>query len=301
MSSDHETQHASGTHVALVSGGKDSTAAAHAAVRFGPADLLVYLDTGTGLTENREYVETLADALGVQLWTLRTEESYAELVREHGFPGPSRHFLMYQRLKERQLCKLAAVTGDDLHLWTGIRRFESDRRMSHVEPEGERGNGRWYWHAPLCDWHDGDPEEYITRFDLPRNPLWETLGRSGDCYCGAYGNREELLDLRAVGADDRADSLESLESETDTGTEKDLWAWASLAEFEQRAARAEADDGQTTLCSTCGLRADGGETDEERRERLSDVRNAPDPMPLAEAKRSDAELNAESGQDGGER
>lgn len=238
------------THVALVSGGKDSTAAAHAAVRFGPADILVYLDTGTGLDANREWCETLADHLDTQLWTLRTNEDYAELVRENGFPGPSRHFLMYQRLKERQLCKLAAVTGGDLHLWTGIRRQESDRRMRHVDPEGERGDGRWFWHAPLCDFPDHRVPDYLEAFDLPRNPLWETLGRSGDCYCGCYGTREELLDLRAVGGDDVAEWLETLEAEVaDDQREHGRWAWASM----DKADWAEADDDQLTLCSACGV------------------------------------------------
>jgi len=249
-------------HVALCSGGKDSTAATHAAMRWGPCEEVVYLDTGTGIPENREYVEDLCEHFGWSFRVMETPESYEELVREHGFPGPSRHFIMYQRLKERQLCTLAAETGGDLHLWTGIRRFESDRRMSHVTPESERGDGRWYWRAPLCEWHDGEPEDYITRFNLPRNPLWSTLGRSGDCYCGCYGNREELLDLRAVGADDRADFLESLEDElTDIrDDEKCRWAWASLSDQDQRAVRAEQDDAQMALCSSCGVpQTDGGE------------------------------------------
>jgi len=58
--SDGETDR--GNHVALVSGGMDSAVAAHVSVRWGPADLLVYLDTGTGLDANREYVEEFADA-----------------------------------------------------------------------------------------------------------------------------------------------------------------------------------------------------------------------------------------------
>jgi len=45
----------------------DSAVAAHVSVRWGPADLLVYLDTGTGLDANREYVEEFADAVGAQL------------------------------------------------------------------------------------------------------------------------------------------------------------------------------------------------------------------------------------------
>lgn len=259
------------THTVLVSGGRDSTAAAHAAVRYGPADLLLYLDTGTGLTANREYVETLADYLGVQLWTLRTPESYRDLVLEHGFPGPSRHFLFYQKLKERQLCKLAAVAGGSLHLWTGIRRLESARRLRHVEPEGERGDGRWYWHAPLCEWPDSRVTDYIEQFDLPENDLWSILGRSGDCYCGCYGSPEEKLDLRAAGCDDHADWLNALEADVEVDgpeKERERWAWGALSDAEQKAERAKRDSQQVTLCSTCDAPSapeypvtDGGDSD----------------------------------------
>lgn len=242
-------------HVALVSGGMDSTVAAARAVEIAPKiDLLAYLDTGTGLDANREYVETLADALGVQLWTLRTHVDYEDRVREHGFPGPSRHAIMYRSLKERQIGKLATVTGDrELVLWTGVRSSESARRMAHVERVQE--TDRWTWVAPIHDWGKGDCRDYLDAEELPRNDLWSTLGRSGDCYCGCFGTREELLDLEAVGEGDHAEWLRSLEEETDADDETALWAWASLSAHEQRAERVSG-DGQMTLCSTCGLRAE---------------------------------------------
>jgi 3'-phosphoadenosine 5'-phosphosulfate sulfotransferase (PAPS reductase)/FAD synthetase len=231
-------------------------------MRFGPCEQVVYLDTGTGVPANREYVRDLCNRFDWPLRVMETPESYAAQVREHGFPGPSRHFIMYQRLKERQLCSLAAEYDRDVHYWTGIRRMESDRRMRHVEPESERGNGRWFWRAPLCNWPDGGPEEYVHRFDLPRNSLWDTLGRSGDCFCGCFGSPEELLDLRAVGADGLADWLRDLEAEAEAeGHEGERARWAGHA-YEKHDWAAE-DDGQLTLCSSCGvdydsLRADGG-------------------------------------------
>lgn len=254
-------------HVALCSGGKDSTAATHAAMRFGPCELVVYLDTGTGAPENLEYIRRLCDRFDWPLRVMETPESYEDLVVENGFPGPSRHFIMYQRLKERQLCQLAAETDRELHLWTGIRRHESDRRMRHVEPESERGNGRWFWRAPLCDWHDREPERYISRFRLPRNPLWDTLGRSGDCFCGCFGSPEELLDLRAIGSDDLADDIRELEELAQSAghaDEKSRWAWGGMTGVEQRAERADGRD--MTLCSSCGVDypiADGGTADSE--------------------------------------
>ncbi len=237
------------THVALCSGGMDSTVATHAAVRFGPADLVVHLDTGTGLDENEQYVRRLAREIGAQPWTLGTHEDYETIVAEHGFPGPSRHGIIYRRLKERQIQKLAA-TVDELHCWTGVRSLESDRRMRTVEPEGDHDGGRWYWHAPIHDWTKDDCRRYIDRFDLPRNPLWDTLGRSGDCFCGCFGSREELLDLRAAECDYHAEWLEELEGSVEIGDETGRWAWASMSHSEQRAERVDED--QMRLCSTCG-------------------------------------------------
>lgn len=89
-----------GTHVALCSGGMDSAVATHVAVRWGPCDTVVHLDTGTGIDANEEYVRSLARTLDAQPWTLGTQVDYADVVREHGFPGPSRHRLMYRRLKD---------------------------------------------------------------------------------------------------------------------------------------------------------------------------------------------------------
>lgn len=239
-------------HVALVSGGMDSTVAAAVSKDVAPTvDVLAYLDTGTGLDSNREYVEDLGDALGLPVWTLRTPESYAERVRENGYPGPSRHGIMYRTLKERQLSKLAKGR-DDLVLWTGVRSHESERRMANVE--GIQEADRWTWVAPIHDWTKQDCRAFLDQRDLPENDLWNTLGRSGDFFCGCYGSREELLDLEALGFDDHADWLRNLDTKTDDETA--LWAWASLSENEQRAARV--DDDQMALCSTCAV-PDGGE------------------------------------------
>lgn len=237
------------THVALVSGGKDSAVAAREAVGDGPARLLVYLDTRTGLEENRKYCEDLADHLGVQLWTLRTHESYEDAVRKHSFPGPSRHGIMYRKLKERQLDELNAISEGRLHLWTGVRSRESDQRMAHVQEVYEAR--RWTWHAPIHDYTSRDVDRHIRRRDLPHNDLWDTLGRSGDCYCGCFGSREELLDLEAVGHGDHADWIRNLEDDVEAPDEKGKWAWGSLSDIERRKERV--DDDQLTLCSHCNL------------------------------------------------
>jgi len=144
----------------------------------GPADLLVYLDTGTGLDANREYVEEFADAVGAAVdapdaGVLRGPR------RDRRLSGPAEHGRMYRKLKERQIGRLATLSGgrgntSDLHLWTGVRRQESERRMANVTPEQD--GPRWTWHAPIHDWSKQDCREYVDRFDLPQNDLWDDLG-----------------------------------------------------------------------------------------------------------------------------
>jgi len=167
---------------------------------------------------------------------------------------------MYRKLKERQIGRLATLSGgrgntSDLHLWTGVRRQESERRMANVTPEQD--GPRWTWHAPIHDWSKQDCREYVDRFDLPQNDLWDDLGRSGDCFCGCFGSPEEKIDLEAAGHVDHADWLRNLERDADADDERGRWAWGALTDAEARAERIDA--GQMTLCSTCGAVPDGGE------------------------------------------
>ena len=237
------------TDYALVSGGRASSVAAHIAIEHGPAKVAVHIDTGTGLDANREYVEKLADTFGWTLITIRTREDYEDTVSEYGFPGPGQHSKMYNLLKRRPLERLKAISEGTVGLWTGVYRAESDRRMGYVDPivDGDR----WTWYAPMYDWVPEDFETYVDAAGIPESDIWTELGRSGDCFCGAFATREELVDLEAAGYGDHADWLRNLETSVETGDQTEIWAWGSLSEVEQRGERHRRDVDQPTLCSGC--------------------------------------------------
>jgi len=251
------------TDYALVSGGKASAVAAHAAIEHGPAKVAVHLDTRTGLDRNQEYIEELAETFGWTLMTLRTRVSWEDEVEQVGMPGPQHHGKMFNILKRRPLERLKVISQGEVGLWTGVYRKESQNRMGYVEPIDE--GDRWIWVSPLHDWDPADFDRYVEAAGIPENPIWTELGRSGDCFCGAYANREELIDLEAAGYGDHADYIRSVEDRIDIGNEKEIWGWASLSDVERRGERMERDTGQMKLCSSCNPQypvAEGGGSSE---------------------------------------
>lgn len=208
-------------------GGTDSVAATHAAMTFGPAEEVVFLHTRTDPANSYSAIDATVDWIREWCrdndWPFRVvyaPVAFDEIVAENGHPGPSRHFLMYRRLKDRPIDERNTEIDGDLHCWTGIRRFESDNRMEVAEPEGERGDGRWYWRSPLVNFTDERVEEYLRRFDLQPAPVVQELGRSADCFCGCFGDRGELVDLAAAGFEEHAEWLDGLETPDDVPREQ---------------------------------------------------------------------------------
>lgn len=181
----------------LFSGGNDSLVATHYSMSRGYTDEVLYLDTGTGLEENKEYIKEVCEN---REWPLRVEETpvdYKEKVLEYGFPNPSQHSWYYRYLKERQLGKIATECDEKPHFYTGVRKSESRRRMKNVDSEVKETD-RWFWHSPISDFTEEDCDEYIEEYDLSRSEIVKNIHRSGDCFCGAFAHRdEELIDLEA--------------------------------------------------------------------------------------------------------
>lgn len=242
-------------HVALCSGGKDSIVATHASMVFGPCEEVVFLDTRTGpenehsaIDDTISWLSEWCESNGWRFTVSRPPVGFEEIVSEHGFPGPSRHFLLYRRLKDRAISAHNSSINADCHYWTGIRRHESENRMQVAEPDGERGSGRWYWHSPIVNFTDERKEDYIRRFNLRPVPAAESVGRSVDCWCGCFGDPNELIDLEVAGYPEHADWLRNLETPDDVPKRHQQWAGYNYDKSDW----AEKDDLQTTLCGSCG-------------------------------------------------
>jgi len=249
-------------HFALFSGGNDSLASTHYSMEKYDIDFVVYLDTNTGLPENREFVERVCEQYDWPLAVLSSPVTLKEFAlgtedrQALGFPGPAIHSWAYQYLKERQLQAITTHVDSTPKFYTGLRSHESDRRMSNVTGERQEA-GRWVWVSPLHDWRDERVDEYRVKHDLPISPVVDAIGRSGDCYCGAYAHRDtELAELEAHYPAHAAWIKlleEQVQKELGTDEEYSYWGFGGLSEKELRAKMAQDDANQMSLCSSCDV------------------------------------------------
>jgi 3'-phosphoadenosine 5'-phosphosulfate sulfotransferase (PAPS reductase)/FAD synthetase len=256
----------------LFSGGNDSSTLMDLMVRLGVATHAIHANTTIGIEETRQFVRDRCQDLGVPLLEELPPQSFAELVLEQGFPGPAMHFKMYQRLKERCLrqARRKLVTNprkERVLFIAGRRRAESARRSDI--PENERV-GSTIWASPIANWEKSDLEEYREVFGLPRNPVADALGMSGECLCGAFAEVGELDRIRHHHPE-VADEIEMLEAQLlAKGTvpeEKCMWGWGAY--------RGDAKPSKSgPLCSSCDFRSDPTkrlDLDEESQAKVSDA------------------------------
>lgn len=205
------------SHVfALFSGGHDSLCSTHLASRHPRFSAVVHINTEIGIERTREFARQTCRDYGWPLLELKPprppfqdkfgqpwgepgQTAYEAMVCRWGFPGPSGHRIMYQRLKERclrQLIREHRQPGRAIVLVTGVRKQESKKRMGYVVRE-QVMEGR-IWAAPLAEWGEEDKRLYRESEGLPTNDVAKRLCMSGECTCGSYARPEELAEIRAV-------------------------------------------------------------------------------------------------------
>lgn len=206
----------------------------------GKAPVGIYLDTRIGVPLNRFYVEQLTDWAGVQLWTLRTDESFLEWLRRDGAPGGGAHQEVRNELKDRQVSKL--TTSSDFPIYVlGIAADESDTRAGF---DKVRKMDRHVEVYPVHRLTRKERAEIILRSDCPNNPLWAHPDVITDCGCLANGDPSELrktIDLFPAFGQRLKEWEESIDHDGLKGT----LGWDGLTAEEQRAKQQNQE--QTTL------------------------------------------------------
>lgn len=172
------------------SGGHDSLVSTHIASQHPRFSGVFHANTTIGIAETRAHMRATCQQFGWELKEYYPPRSYKEMCVQYGFPGPGAHRYCYINLKERSIMSLLrdhkTHRKDRVMLVTGVRAAESERRVGNVEVV--RRQGALVWVAPCIDFTDDDKESYINEHNLPRNPVVEQIGMSGECLCGAFAN-----------------------------------------------------------------------------------------------------------------
>jgi 3'-phosphoadenosine 5'-phosphosulfate sulfotransferase (PAPS reductase)/FAD synthetase len=122
--------------------------------------------------------------------------AYEEFVLNYAFPGPPQHVRMYQRLKGRSIegfvrdTKRGHKRTATVMILSGIRHDESKVRAGYKRAVSKVGSQIWV--NPFYYATGEDFEAYRQEFGLPRNPIKDKVGISGECCCGAYAGEQEI-------------------------------------------------------------------------------------------------------------
>lgn len=239
---------------ALFSGGHDSlcsTAIAATDARFRG---VVHINTGIGIEETRQFVR---DTCAAQDWPLTEvhapEGKYEEMVLTRGgFPyGTASHNSMLFYLKQQPLSRWMRTVAGIVGLVTGIRKQESVRRMGAGISVPVRADGRKRWVSPILEWSKVDCNAFIEAEGLPRNPVVDTLHRSGECLCGALARPEEIHDI-ALWYPATAARIQELERECEArGIVACVWAGRDARRLHPDQLGLFPKSGLAPLCTSC--------------------------------------------------
>ncbi len=176
------------------SGGKDSTVALHLARKVFGDVIAVYVDTGVDFPQTREYVEEMAEKLGVKLIVAYAGVREALRTRE----PPSHDNRWCTGLKLEALSTTLKRLGERLIVVTGDRDAESEARSKRppLRWESEDGQERLVV-SPLKQWSTLLLQLYADIENIPLNPLYDAGFYRLGCYmCPALRSWERMLLLR---------------------------------------------------------------------------------------------------------
>jgi phosphoadenosine phosphosulfate reductase len=160
------------------SGGKDSLVALDLAERVGIKEA-IFVDTTIEFEETLEYLELVKDFYDIQLKIVRAPIEFFDIIEVFGMP--SRRFRWCcDVFKFGPLAEYAQENGIQGFI-TGLRREESNKRRNYKKID-RNPLVPYLQINPLLNWTEEDIWNYIKKYNLPPNPLYEHFDRLG-CWC----------------------------------------------------------------------------------------------------------------------
>ncbi len=184
------------------SGGKDSLVALHLALQLKPDIPVLFVNTGIEFPESLEYIEQLKEDWKLNnFYEANAKVNFWRLTEEQGLPVAGRGNTTFMsdlseqagvklsnscchRMKEtpaRQFYREHKTEG----VVTGLRVSESMMRKMNFADYGALRYSSTYgtlisW--PLYAWLDDDIFNYIDRYELPQNPIYEMGYKRVGCW-----------------------------------------------------------------------------------------------------------------------
>jgi len=183
----------------LLSGGKNSIVVAHFVATNFPEQFggCVFTNTGFGSHETREFVIQYCLEMGWKLFMTwpKEEERFYNVVMRYGFGGPGNHNLVMGYLKHHSWRQfIADHKVENPCLISGVFKKESKSReykkqysKKPIDKDGDMIFVKPFFYKTAVQFWD-----YFMQYKLKKSPTYEWFNKSGECFCGCYGNQWEL-------------------------------------------------------------------------------------------------------------
>lgn len=180
------------------SGGHDSTLMMHYLL-YQQKDLhpylVVFADSTITFPETHTYIHDIVQDFGIQTHfrTLKPQQTFYERLLRYQFWPSIRALWCRKTLKLQVLKQFYNSLPDPLTEYVGISRADSGHRNQlYQEPKLVRKWGRKLVKCeyPLLKWSDAQKEAYFRKEQIPRNPIYDTMGVSGCYFCPFYHEKD---------------------------------------------------------------------------------------------------------------
>ena len=183
-------------NIGLFSGGKDSLAACYFLYKKGELNEVVYIRTGVGV--NEDYVKRICARYNWKLNIIHpVKNEYEMFCARYGFPRPTSHTWIMQRLKLNPLKKWyreQTKKGRNIILVSGIRKGESKRRARVFKDDKELTlSHKMKFFKPLLNWSNQNVLDFIKKEKIDISEHYALIGTGSDCLCGAFNRKEHGL------------------------------------------------------------------------------------------------------------
>jgi len=169
------------------SGGKDSLVVLDLAIRVGVTNF-VFADTTIEFPTTLDYIDEIERYYGIKITRVRAPNDFFEIVDKIGFPSRRLRWCC-DVFKFSPLTHYARANNIDGFI-TGLRSSESNKRADYSKKD-DNPLVSVSQINPILEWKKEDVWNYIEKYNLPSNPLYDKMERIG-CWCCPYKTNSEM-------------------------------------------------------------------------------------------------------------